>query len=597
MMRFPKNKLVINEYNDKIKSILNDNTCHIFIDTNIISQLFRLNDKARNDFYRWVELCKERFHIPVWVVHEYYKRVVSQKTTDYLPELSTIKKYANEIERISPFIKGYVGDFMLAGSVYQNKVGNLFSDIDRVNELLKNVSVAINKKTAEHILCVENEIVEKLENFSMKSDIYKIIDNLKYDCRYLGKIPPGFEDDGKKQNEFGDLIIWKEILEYCKNNDVNKAILISRDVKNDMVYCPEKQTIYDKPVHNDQKLHIAHESLIHEFSLATKHDDFYIIDFCYLVKTLASEYRDLATSFQLATAEEKECEMCDIQTENYDNNNIINSQINKPVQKTDTQQLNNDTEEPDYRGDAFIDSQYYPNDGIVDNTIIELKSYNWYRQNPAIVELLRLSFTDANNTQDNRTSFFVLGRNILQSAEGSSANAISFVENLYANIKKWPDCFKRSFVDGLLYEVFFNSDGIIRNGSFKATFIKEIIENIEKFGDKHYYDFINKSLKSKGKSRFYPYVGSTEKYSFKFYTDKNDCTTKVECNGSDISATYPHRLYAGEFSTFTQLKEKLSKYYAILCEYIDIDGLNSNIGLVTNILIAESQINYDELPF
>lgn len=45
-MKFPKQELDIDTYLQKIETLLKDDSCHIFIDTNIISQLYRLNEDA-----------------------------------------------------------------------------------------------------------------------------------------------------------------------------------------------------------------------------------------------------------------------------------------------------------------------------------------------------------------------------------------------------------------------------------------------------------------------------------------------------------------------------------------------------------------------
>ena len=50
IMRFPKQELDIDQYLQVIDGLLNDEECHLFIDTNIISQLYKLNDAARMDF-------------------------------------------------------------------------------------------------------------------------------------------------------------------------------------------------------------------------------------------------------------------------------------------------------------------------------------------------------------------------------------------------------------------------------------------------------------------------------------------------------------------------------------------------------------------
>lgn len=70
-MKLPIQKLDIELYLQKINELLNDDECHIFIDTNIISQLYRLNDDAKTDFYNWVKTLQDRFHIPIWAIQEY----------------------------------------------------------------------------------------------------------------------------------------------------------------------------------------------------------------------------------------------------------------------------------------------------------------------------------------------------------------------------------------------------------------------------------------------------------------------------------------------------------------------------------------------
>ena len=120
-MRFPKQELDIDEYFEKIRQLLVDPHCHIFIDTNIISQLYRLNEDARIDFYNWVDNCSPRFHIPNWSVHEYSKRVTTQNTKDYLSELTKAKTFSKELKNIGKFLKAYVGDSLLIGSIYAGK--------------------------------------------------------------------------------------------------------------------------------------------------------------------------------------------------------------------------------------------------------------------------------------------------------------------------------------------------------------------------------------------------------------------------------------------------------------------------------------------
>lgn len=588
-MRFPRANIDVSQYQEQIKALLNNSECAIFIDTNIISQLYRLNDAARQDFYKWIDYCGERFHVPVWVIHEYSNKVYSQKTKDYLLELDKIKVQSKEFDRISDFVKGYVGDSLLQGSIYQGKIEELKKDVDSINSLLSRISNTINSNLEEHQRVVHEEIERVLSKKALNSDIYSIAESLDGPCRqrYENLLPPGYKDSSKEENLMGDLIIWCEILQFCKEQNVRKAILITRDQKLDIVYEPKFQTVDGRKASNTERIKIAQESLVYEFALATKSNDFYVIDFKTFVRLFASDYRELAKSFQLATAEEEKenSEISDLDTITEFSSDSTNQEKSENSIET-----NVDVSQP-YLGTALFDGQYdlELSNGCMDSYIEQLKSYNWYIQNSAIENIMKQSKIGADDTIVNRSSVFVLGRNILQSAEGSSGNAISFLEGLSRFIKDWEPVFKKALIDGILFEMYFNSRGEVRPMRFKATFFEEVMTNINKLGLEEPYKFINEKL-SKVRSRFVPMVGSNTIYKFKFTIDNNGNTISLSCNDIDISETFKND-YGSDFSIQEQLKTSLMLYYGIDKNYIQIEGVPSNQNSVKFI------VKEDELPF
>lgn len=56
----------------------------------------------------------------------------------------------------------------------------------------------------------------------------------KEKSRYYKEIPPGFKDGKTKDgiDKYNDLILWKEVLKYCRENDKN-LIFVTDDVKPD----------------------------------------------------------------------------------------------------------------------------------------------------------------------------------------------------------------------------------------------------------------------------------------------------------------------------------------------------------------------------
>lgn len=595
-MKFPKQELDISAYLRKVESLLNDESCQLFIDTNIISQLYKLNENARNDFYDWVDSCDDRFHIPCWSVLEYSKRVTTQNTRDYMSELSKATTISKELTNINRFVRGYVGESLLKGSEYAGDKEKLFDELDDVAKRFKQIATAINKNLTEHQQDVHKEVLDKLNEFTLKSDIYDIMHNLSAECelRFNSGVPPGYKDSNKSSNSFGDMIIWKEIIKYCEAVEPNgqKAIFISRDSKPDMVYSPVKQFIdsdSNSNVSKEDRIAIADESLVYEFKLKTGFEDFYLIDFYTLVKILSSDYRELALSFQIATEEQDES-LDDFIKELERMDNEVDESIcgDEDIEEEDIEEEVTTTNIV-YSDSALADSNYDITKGasIVNECIEKLKSYNWYVQNPAINELMSMSFKDVRNTQQNRDSFFVLGRNVLQSADGTSGSAISFIEELNSYISKWPKQFQKAFIDGCLCEVFFDSWGKIRSKSFKATYFEIVVEQVKKMALNSPFDFINRELSEKNNGRFVPVVNSDKKYTFEFlFKDKDEIdildypkTELIKINGEDVSETFKAEFHYN-FSKVDNLKQSLAIYYAIPVKNIEMKELPEEVKII-----------------
>ncbi len=607
-MRFPKQEIDIDTYIKLLSSLLSNEECEIFIDTNIISQLYRLNEDARKDLYRWIDSCKRRFHVPVWSIHEYSKRVYSNATQDYISELGKIKTYSSEFEGIRKFIKAYISSAMLKGTQYGEDKQTLFSDLDTIHDLLAKIAVVIKNNITEHKNKVHEEVIEYLEPCALRTDIYSIIqeaDSILL-SRYDGSIPPGFKDGKKDLNSKGDLVIWLEILDFCKKHEVSKAILLTRDRKSDMVYEPMSQKKGNRIASPTERIRLAHESLVYEFNLQTHSNDFYVIDFEILVKLLASKYRELAKSFQISEAnEQQDTKEPPLEIGSNSISSIIedtpkestNSIIPKVESNTEALHTSHTEDtEPLYSGIALIDSQYESGNrnASFDGYIEKLTSHDWYVQNPALDKLMGLRVLKIEATRNNLDSAFVLGRNILQSAEGSSGSAITFMENISLYIGKWPVKFQQAIIDGMLFEVFFNSKGELRNPPFKASYLDDLMSNIRKLSLKNPFNFINEQINKKAKDQFAPKVGTEDRYLFTFTFDSSQNVDKVECNNKDITYTYPSGNFPSTFAQKDSLRAALSVYYAIPEQNIDLGDIPRNI-----VSIGTKVVDWmsEELPF
>ena len=100
-MKFPKSIIDINEHQYKIYKLVKDSETTIFIDTNVIALLYKLNAKSRKEFFDWVTAIKERIKIPSWVVNEYSNNFNSNNIlSNYLSSFTVLKEVMNKYNDI-----------------------------------------------------------------------------------------------------------------------------------------------------------------------------------------------------------------------------------------------------------------------------------------------------------------------------------------------------------------------------------------------------------------------------------------------------------------------------------------------------------------
>ena len=90
----------------------------------------------------------------------------------------------------------------------------------------------------------------------------------------------------------------------------------------------------------------------------------------------------------------------------------------------------------------------------------KLKSLTWPTQNPAID-----GFTAPKANRFPLDSLFVIGRNIYQSAVGSSNSAKAYIKDFMAKTQGIDPTKRKALLDGMLFEIFFDSTGAVRSGS------------------------------------------------------------------------------------------------------------------------------------
>lgn len=153
----------------------------------------------------------------------------------------------------------------------------------------------------------------------------------------------------------------------------------------------------------------------------------------------------------------------------------------------------------EYEEYAIKDSQFVATDDI-GALIKEIRSHNWYRQNPAITVFLQLKPEEID-----KNLLFLFGRNLLQSYVGSSIYAGYFFNyDFREKIARY--CLEggeNHVLNGILYEMYFNTLGEFRYKNLKCRNNQMIFGLMEEGLFRSSFEFISEQLQPYSKYLYY----------------------------------------------------------------------------------------------
>ena len=246
-----------------------------------------------------------------------------------------------------------------------------------------------------------------------------------------------------------------------------------------------------------------------------------------------------------------------------------------------------------YRDDVVCDGKWISSGTKAEAEIEKLKESNWYKQNPALQKLDRMSIHDMDKNVQ-----FLFGRNLLQVADGDEFLANKIFEKLGTWLEDWMDGEENHVLNGILFEVFFNSEGKFRKEHFKSSKITEIckLEGNRLYGKS--FGFIEKLLLPFKQFVFYipsphPKSLSIEAlFESKSYDDDLEGKrtiyklTSLQIKGQEILAIdMENTWYPSATMGVYELKQKLSYELCVpmnrihLTSNVSIDELDGNIRI------------------
>ena len=221
--------------------LLKENTI-IILDTNIYLDIYRYSPDVREQYYKIIkndkiikklfltktilfELEKNRKKVMMGTINKFESKVENIKNIDIVYSLEKklvdmqrlgfpgIEKLREDLEKVNKNI----------GIIFENYLENHQDILETLDEKLKDFDMV---KDIMDTIIDEGRVID---GFDVK-DLYRIVE--EGEKRFKNKIAPGYGDEKNKQglNKYNDLIIWKEIIRFCKETKKN-LIYITGDKK------------------------------------------------------------------------------------------------------------------------------------------------------------------------------------------------------------------------------------------------------------------------------------------------------------------------------------------------------------------------------
>lgn len=235
----------------------------IIFDTNVLLDLYRLPKNAREELFAVFETLKDRLWIPYQVALEYQNKRLSVIATERKSIEDAISQSRSLFDRSKALIEAL-------------QIDKRGLDID-VDPILDNLRIA-NENLVDVVAKVHQEQLDIAAHDPIRDTLNILfedrvgsppVDQVALETftsdgevRYASKIPPGYKDASKDKDpnearmyhdglvyerKYGDLILWRQILEFSKMSNLKDVIFVTSDQKEDWWWIERGKTMGPRP--------------------------------------------------------------------------------------------------------------------------------------------------------------------------------------------------------------------------------------------------------------------------------------------------------------------------------------------------------------
>lgn len=213
-------------------------------DTNTLLNLYRYQEDTRNEFFQVLNKISDRIWIPYHVALEFQRNrliVLCEQKELFSKTKKALELTAKKLDQELEVLKLNKRHSLINVSDFKKNFHDLLVGFEAELNELKSRQQHLSKPDSLKIELenlFENKVGEAPKDQKAIDELYKDGEN-----RYKNKIPPGYLDGGKLEqcldsgliykNKFGDFIVWHQLLEHTKKNNIEKVIFITNDLKED----------------------------------------------------------------------------------------------------------------------------------------------------------------------------------------------------------------------------------------------------------------------------------------------------------------------------------------------------------------------------
>jgi len=446
------------------------------VDASVLTLGYDLSFGARDEMLGALGQFEARMHVPLWAAHETWNNGLSRQ-----PDHPLRTAHQSLDKAMRQFLKTALSqlDEEFSGKNGLVKKPDFERDYrelaDRMSQLTSHVG---QDRKPER---VSETLTPFINRFVLRSALAPVIDRAIKEgpFRHAHGIPPGNADIRKAKsdssntasretNQFGDLIIWLEILGHASTLEATEILFLTKDVaKDDWVYRPRRvKDDVGRPVANTT-LTLPRPLLVAEAAtVCSMLQRLHIVTLDEFVRVLATNLSQALPQLSIALQPE---------TEEFLPRSVKDAA--RPIEESRTPGATNPTHVESLPELTFRagDLMYDPVEGdFLDELTSVISASDWRGQNKAVRELHQQDLLSASKLQKIR-----LGRVLASAVNGLAIDPLKFLSELLLS-RRDPAVSREVFL-GVLAEVYLTDDGAPKRPT-AASSLTELVFNCARDG-------------------------------------------------------------------------------------------------------------------